>query len=1029
MKPSFALSLSSLGITLLLRASGGWRNIGTVDFDSGDLDAELAALRAKGLEFDSPMSCKLILPNDQIRYLTLETGDISDETRLAEMRLALADATPYELHELAFDVSADGTRTHAAAVAYETLQEAEHFAQMHGFNPVCFVACPDENSYLGEPFFGPAASMEGVEVTPDGIAVLDIGPAVLPEPEEVEPESSDQDPTETAVAATEDTSTPPDAAPADDQQTSDKADQAEPDTDLAALEAEAAADGDLEDELAPQAAMGGAESDALTDDPADKDRDAVEGAKPETKDPVPAPAAPTVPPAPAKTTIEEVTAKLSERAAQALGRDDLPDKVSPQTPTGLPEALDFGAVAGLIAGSNATDTSAKPAASDQDGDTEKNTSVPPAPAAPTAPPVMGFSSRRTSNPELNAEPRPTEVERPASRIPTLSAVRATPSTPAAPTPVNASVKTAPVAPPPAAMPPAISSAASTITAPVAAPAPPAAARPRAAKDAVLAQIKPKQIAVPANSQAARDAAAARAEYEADKSGKPQSVARTIGGKPKFLGLMLTSLLLLFMAVVAAVALWSDTIFGDADPVFDTPAPALLQPDALDTPTPTEPAASSDDAPVDETPASTQPVLSDAPDASPAPLVDVDDVAEAADDLQNQLSPTDTAVLDALQSDDIAPRLEPLETIDATLDADAADKAEQIIGDEGVDPEAAADNFAFLDQGALPDTADLSHRTTYAATGIWQKIPDGLTPDETANRADLDDVYVASIDKSDLAHDSIALPDAGRFTTDRIQNALSSPVPANSEFDLDARGLVVATPEGTLNPDGITVYLGRPVKVPPARPEAPPSVQEPEPVQIARIRPRPRPADLQDRAERARLGGLNLEELSKVRPRARPDGLQAAAPVVEEPVAEPEAEPVETTTAALPPATSLAVGSSVLPRARPANFQRLVARAQSTPQPEAPAVQAAAAVAPSIPSSASVAREATVANVIDLRKLNLIGISGSASDRRALVRMPSGRIRRVQVGDNIDGGRVTAIDNQRLLYEKRGRNHTLRLPNG
>ena len=85
--------------------------------------------------------------------------------------------------------------------------------------------------------------------------------------------------------------------------------------------------------------------------------------------------------------------------------------------------------------------------------------------------------------------------------------------------------------------------------------------------------------------------------------------------------------------------------------------------------------------------------------------------------------------------------------------------------------------------------------------------------------------------------------------------------------------------------------------------------------------------------------------------------------------------------------------------------------------------------PSIPSRASVARQATEQNAINLGKVNLIGVYGSPSDRRALVRLKSGRYVKVEVGDRVDGGRVAAIGDTELRYVKGGRNITLKLPKG
>merc|ERR1712065_76727 len=117
-KPDFALSLSFEGITLLHRAAGGWRRVGAVAPDSGDLRGELAALREKGLRL-SPggLTSKIILPNDQIRYMSVETGMAEGDALLDIVRPELERATPYGLDEVAFDLSPDGTTTHLAAVA------------------------------------------------------------------------------------------------------------------------------------------------------------------------------------------------------------------------------------------------------------------------------------------------------------------------------------------------------------------------------------------------------------------------------------------------------------------------------------------------------------------------------------------------------------------------------------------------------------------------------------------------------------------------------------------------------------------------------------------------------------------------------------------------------------------------------------------------------------------------------------------------------------------------------------------------
>jgi type IV pilus biogenesis protein PilP len=91
--------------------------------------------------------------------------------------------------------------------------------------------------------------------------------------------------------------------------------------------------------------------------------------------------------------------------------------------------------------------------------------------------------------------------------------------------------------------------------------------------------------------------------------------------------------------------------------------------------------------------------------------------------------------------------------------------------------------------------------------------------------------------------------------------------------------------------------------------------------------------------------------------------------------------------------------------------------------------AATSRAPQIPSSANVARQATISNAINLRQINLIGVYGTASDRRALIRLANGRFVKVQVGDRVDGGQVAAIGEREVRYVKGGQNHVLSLPRG
>jgi type IV pilus biogenesis protein PilP len=111
-------------------------------------------------------------------------------------------------------------------------------------------------------------------------------------------------------------------------------------------------------------------------------------------------------------------------------------------------------------------------------------------------------------------------------------------------------------------------------------------------------------------------------------------------------------------------------------------------------------------------------------------------------------------------------------------------------------------------------------------------------------------------------------------------------------------------------------------------------------------------------------------------------------------------------------------SPIRPRQRPANvMSRQIASA------------APAAVTSHSGTTGTVASRATQDSVLRLNRVNLIGIFGQVSDRSALVRLPSGRIVKVKIGDRIDGGEVVAITANGLTYSKNGRHISLAMPTG
>jgi hypothetical protein len=827
MKPSFALSLSVDGIRLLHRAAGGWRSVGDVALDAGDMAAELAVLRKTASDLEpGALHSKILLPNEQIKYLTIDTPGFDPAARRAAAVLALDGATPYAVDDLVFDCSVEGDQTHIAAVAKETLAEAESFARDHRFHPVSFAAIPGDQPYIGEPFFGQTSDAAtlleaGEDVTPDSAAVKIIGDVSAP----TGPVATDR---KAAEATAE--SAPPVAPP------------------------------------------------PVIETPAPAPKPTPESTPAPTSEPTPEPA------------------KVKATPASEIEQPKAPVPPAADPPKPAPVAVEI---------------------------------APPPPPEAAAPPSIGFASRRA--PEAAATPKLEGVHRDGISVPegaiTAGHIDIEPEV------------TAPV----------FAAAADGIAAPVA---------------EVKTGFLSRRSAKPAPSKAAPAPATTSKTPETSESermtvfGARKSQVR---GKPRFLGLILTAALLVFLAGVAAWAsvflddgMRLSRLFGDrAEPEIAASAPTVEEP-ATDT-----------------------------------------GIQLAA--LETGLSEEDAAVLDALR--------------------------------EQVQPVAATP----------PTKAEIEAR--YAATGIWPLAPQ--VPPEPAGLINIEDLYLTSIDPVSTTTDAVALPEVASFGTDVVLAALSSPAAAGTAFALDATGLVVATATGALSPDGYTVFLGKPPLVPPVTPTRFQSTPEDTAVRdvLAAARPKPRPADLVEKTERAQLDGLTRSELADYRPALRPASLQQQAEAQAAVEDVPEDKPMVTDGAValalatpnpIENATRLAVRASMRPDVRPRNFSRIVKRAQRATPQEPVRVASAASIAPrsvmpKVPSSASVAKQATVKNALNLRKVNLIGVYGKPSSRRALVRLGNGRYKKVVVGDRIDGGRVSAIGESELRYKKSGRDLILKMP--
>lgn len=314
------------------------------------------------------------------------------------------------------------------------------------------------------------------------------------------------------------------------------------------------------------------------------------------------------------------------------------------------------------------------------------------------------------------------------------------------------------------------------------------------------------------------------------------------------------------------------------------------------------------------------------------------------------------------------------------------------------------------------------------------------------------IYFASVERGALAFDAIALPPASDFSASLLPETPQPPKPASEELEVAlADPAIDLTPESAETPEVVQETVEDETPTPEVDP-----TEETQPEEVATgsdpdettLRPselaaslpgrgpRARPADMVARIERQRFGGNTRSELAGIKPKARPQSAQALSLAEREPAA----------------ASELAVQTSRQPRTRPDDFDALVATAQLKAQEErsaasqnfdtpdtSAAIEAALAddaepeprpqTTPqiSIPSSASVARQATIEDAIRLSKINLIGVYGLPSDRRALVRLSSGRYVKVKVGDRIDGGTVARIDDSQLIYRKGSRNIALALP--
>lgn len=956
MKPNFALDFRNSAVTLLHRSANGWHEVGSVALDTPDLTEAMGYLRSTALGLaPRGLSAKLIIPNDQILYTKVVAPGPDAASRRTQILKALEGRTPYPVEDLVFDWWGNGPEVQVAVLARETLEEAETFAVEHRMNPVSFVAVPDSRTFRGEPWFGPTslastllAQNEKVERDQDPVNIVSRSLPV----EQAKQASKRQN---KPVAADEAVTIAPSV------ELASLAD-AEPDT-AAPLDAEAETPAVLDTEALPKP--------VVTGEPATTEPTAPEIAEPPVAHPIEPVLQEVIPPSDIKP-VEPVSVKAAEAATIAapslppegdeapialdVPQEDLPEPQEPTIPplqTHLNDTDDLPPMP--------SEAARLAFASRRSLDTIK-------PPAPSVVAKSGVPTPSTGDADkaISAKPNtdiPSDVAPPT--------LRATPATPTVERPFGA--RPLPIGPARTAKTPVdddkIGKGLRGLTATVTAPG--------------IAGSKSNQTVRPSQQNTARDTTIVPAK-------KPEALRRKPApqrGKPRYLGLILTGLLLLALALIAA---WS------------TYSLAFLQ----SAPSATETASIND---------TSAPVL--APADIPAPE------EEAAADLQDQTTAT--------ASDGAQLATSPIET--------------------------------------QPAAETLSENAP--ATGAETQPGPSAAPATEAQ----DEIVIATMDPPPVAPDPLALPQP-ESTSDALPQQQAAPPAFGTVYQFDAAGMIVPTKEGIVTPEGVRLVAGKPPVLPPERPAGLVTSVEPgattpnaaalDPLAsaaatadapfpsdpaLAKFRPKARPTGLAPPAQQqgdASSPLLDGTQIASILPKPRPTAILAAGEAARQAAAQASlaSQAAVATTAPDPTASKLAVAISRKPEQRPRDLSRsveaAVAAAVQTPEPtvNAPANNdTSGGLAdsepeittsnPRIPTKASVAKQATYANVLNLSKINLIGVYGSQSNRYALVRQANGRYKKVKIGDSLDGGRVAAITDTEVRYQKGSKMITLALPKG
>jgi len=1087
MKPSFALNLSPEGISLLHRTAEGWERLGEVTLDTPDFGEQLGKLRRRAQALaPEGMATKLIVPASQILYTEIAAPGPRPAMRRKQIAEALEGVTPYAPEDLVFDWSGRGDMVKVAVVARETLLEAEAFAEDWGFCPVSYVAAPQPGSFAGEPWFGPAAGA-AVHLPDGGRVERDQDPVPLAllagAGAETQAEPAREEPEEPEAAAQADADIAEAKADrlAEEAPPAEEAAPAEMEIPLPEAPAEAAVERPVEAEAPAEPAAPAEplpEADSATAEPAQE----VAPLPEDTAEPAPeslssedlpqgAPEAPALtqaelapefafgpseaeqPPAEPAAEPEEIAPLSPEFALAPEGAEEDGMREPELAPAAnLPEALpDEAAGATPEAPSDAAPSVATDAPPPSEAPAE-TTGDPAAELLPEAA-MVDRGALDALDFALNA-PAETLADLPddtppqpafASRRAALTADSAD-LPPAAPKALGGVARLHPLGAPEG------KSLFAKVTDPglalpeaEAAPGPEATAKPRKsggalgnAGKALARGLRPSRSApAEAPAQTSADKEAASVPEAPFIEAKPARTVfggrknRHVGGKPRYLGMMLIGGLVTFMTIVA---LWSSFI-GEADQPAPQPQPvtASVTEPAAEAPAPL--GAMQDTPAMSLTEAEARARAAAAPSATEAP---------AAPETPAETTPPETTPPADVPAA-VAPPAEAPET--------PAESSTAAPPETAALPAAAPDAAPVNTSDALPPLAPLP---PLGSTEAPMPVPAAPAADALATETPAPELQPTP--EGTLAPGGFTLyagkpprlPKARPATVERAaaaaEAAANAPYadPALAKFRPKPRPAAVA-------------------KAAAAAASAPPAAEAPAPAAPATPTPAATPTE-DGAALNPGLSPAEERRLAQRRPKVRPAAVEkAAAAFVPAPVVEVAAAPAPTVDE-FADATAQAVSVSRRPAAKPRSFKSSVERAlaaaiaaepppaptpapapapAAAPAPKADTRSAAAAPAPAVeidepeptaamprlPTSASVAKQATEKNALALNEINLIGLYGAPGNRRALVRLANGRFVKVGVGDRIDGGKVTAIGDSQLTYQKGNRAVTLKLLKG